>query len=65
MVPLLREILTHIVEEYGSRDVLRRMSDPFWFQAFGCVLGFGWHSSGGVCLPRAAKAPRRRKARRK
>ena len=22
------------------------MSDPFWFQAFGCVLGFDWHSSG-------------------
>jgi len=29
-----------------SRDVLRRLSDPFWFQAFGCVLGFDWHSSG-------------------
>lgn len=22
------------------------MSDPFWFQSFGCVLGFDWHSSG-------------------
>jgi len=46
MVLLSREILTHIVEEYGSREVLRRLSDPFWFQAFGCVLGFDWHSSG-------------------
>jgi hypothetical protein len=26
--------------------VLRRLSDPYWFQAFGCVLGFDWHSSG-------------------
>jgi len=30
--------------------VLRRCSavfpDPFWFQAFGCVLGYDWHSSG-------------------
>ncbi len=26
--------------------MLRRVSDPFWFQAFGCVLGFDWHSSG-------------------
>jgi hypothetical protein len=26
--------------------VLRRLSDPSWFQAFGCVLGFDWHSSG-------------------
>jgi hypothetical protein len=25
--------------------VLRRLSDPYWFQAFGCVLGFDWHSS--------------------
>ncbi len=46
MVLLSREILAHIVEEYGAREVLRRLSDPFWFQAFGCVLGFDWHSSG-------------------
>ena len=26
--------------------MLRRLSDPWWFQAFGCVLGFDWHSSG-------------------
>jgi hypothetical protein len=24
------------------------MSDPFWFQAFGCVPGFDWHSSGAT-----------------
>jgi len=46
MVRLSREVLTHIVEEYGTLEVLRRLSDPFWFQAFGCVLGFDWHSSG-------------------
>ena len=46
MTRLSREILAHIVQEYGAREVLRRMSDPFWFQAFGCVLGFDWHSSG-------------------
>jgi uncharacterized protein len=46
MVLLSREILAHIVEEYGAPEVLRRLSDPFWFQAFGCVLGFDWHSSG-------------------
>ena len=33
-------------QEYGSEEVLRRLSDPYWFQAFGCVLGFDWHSSG-------------------
>jgi len=46
MVRLAREITTHIVAEYGSDEVLRRLSDPHWFQAFGCVLGFDWHSSG-------------------
>jgi hypothetical protein len=46
MVRLAREITANIVQEYGSDEVLRRLSDPFWFQAFGCVLGFDWHSSG-------------------
>jgi hypothetical protein len=35
-----------IVNEYGAHEILRRLSDPLWFQAFGCVLGFDWHSSG-------------------
>src|SRR5688500_2186768 len=46
MVKLAREITIHIVQEFGPDEVLRRLSDPFWFQAFGCVLGFDWHSSG-------------------
>ena len=46
MVLLAREITAHVVAEYGSEEVLRRLSDPYWFQAFGCVLGFDWHSSG-------------------
>jgi uncharacterized protein len=46
MVELSREITTHIVAEFGPEEMLRRLSDPFWFQAFGCVLGFDWHSSG-------------------
>ncbi len=46
MVQLAREISIHIVSEYGPDEMLRRLSDPFWFQAFGCVLGFDWHSSG-------------------
>ena len=46
MVHLSREIVIYLTSEFGARDVLRRLSDPFWFQAFGCVLGFDWHSSG-------------------
>jgi hypothetical protein len=46
MVPLSREIIIFVAREFGREDVLRRLSDPCWFQAFGCVLGFDWHSSG-------------------
>jgi len=35
-----------LIEEHGQHEFLKRMSDPLWFQAFGCVLGFDWHSSG-------------------
>ncbi len=35
-----------IVHEYGTRGFLQRISDPMWFQSFGCVLGMDWHSSG-------------------
>lgn len=35
-----------IVQEYGRAAFLQRLSDPFWFQALGCVLGMDWHSSG-------------------
>jgi hypothetical protein len=39
-------IIESIILEYGTSAVLQRLSDPFWFQAFGCVLGMDWHSSG-------------------
>ena len=35
-----------IVEEFGRREFLRRMGDPFFFQSLGCALGYDWHSSG-------------------
>ena len=39
-------IIRVIIEEYGRHEVLKRLSDPFWFQSFGAVLGMDWHSSG-------------------
>ena len=39
-------IIDAIVLEYGKSAILQRLSDPFWFQAFGAVLGMDWHSSG-------------------
>lgn len=46
MVKLAREISLAIIQEYGTVELMRRLSDPYWFQAFGCVLGYDWHSSG-------------------
>lgn len=35
-----------LLADYGKDEVLRRMSDPFWFQSLGAVMGMDWHSSG-------------------
>src|ERR1700733_8392361 len=39
-------ITESILCEYGKDEVLRRLSDPFWFQSLGAVMGMDWHSSG-------------------
>ena len=46
MARLAREITIVIVDEYGLEEFLKRISHPYWFQSFGCTLGFDWHSSG-------------------
>ncbi len=46
MIALAHEVTTIIIDEYGQREFLRRIADPYWFQALGCVLGYDWHSSG-------------------
>jgi hypothetical protein len=46
MRKLSKEICSILIDEYGTDLFLTRVSDPFWFQAFGCVLGYDWHSSG-------------------
>ncbi|MBA2562120.1 MAG: DUF763 domain-containing protein [Chitinophagaceae bacterium] len=39
-------ITESIIADYGKTEVLRRLSDPFWFQSLGAVMGMDWHSSG-------------------
>jgi hypothetical protein len=46
MVALSRGIVEVIALEFGKEEFLQRLSDPFWFQALSCVLGYDWHSSG-------------------
>jgi hypothetical protein len=43
-----------IVEEFGEEEFLKKLSDPFWFQAFGCALAFDWNSSGLTVTTTAA-----------
>jgi len=46
MVALGTAITESVIHHYGRAAFLSRLSDPFWFQAFGSVLGMDWHSSG-------------------
>ena len=46
MTKLAGEMAELVVLEHGTVGFLSRISDPHWFQALGCVLGFDWHSSG-------------------
>ncbi len=46
MTRLGTAIAESILHQYGPSELLTRLSDPFWFQALGCVMGMDWHSSG-------------------
>ena len=46
MTALGTAISEAILLRYGRSEFLTRLSDPFWFQALGCVMGMDWHSSG-------------------
>src|SRR5262245_10820519 len=46
MVTLGTALAETVVAHYGRPALLSRLSDPFWFQALGCVMGMDWHSSG-------------------
>src|SRR6185295_13534681 len=46
MTRLGTAITETIIHDYGVSSFLTRLSDPFWFQALGAVMGMDWHSSG-------------------
>jgi len=46
MKRLSRGIILAIREEFGPDEILKRLSDPVWFQSFGSIIGFDWNSSG-------------------
>jgi uncharacterized protein len=46
MTSLGTAIAESVIHHYGRPALLARLSDPFWFQALGSVMGMDWHSSG-------------------
>jgi hypothetical protein len=46
MTKLTLPVVEAIILQYGQKEFLRRLSDPFWFQSFGAVIGMDWNSSG-------------------
>jgi hypothetical protein len=46
MTRLGTAIVENVIHHYGRSALLSRLSDPFWFQALGTVMGMDWHSSG-------------------
>jgi len=46
MRKLAKEVADIMIDELGTDKFLTRLSDPYWFQALGCVLAYDWHSSG-------------------
>jgi len=46
MRKLAKEIANIMIDEHGATEFIQRLSDPYWFQAFGCVLAYDSHSSG-------------------
>jgi len=39
-------IVETIALEFSTSEVISKLSNPFWFQSFGAVMGMDWHSSG-------------------
>ena len=54
MRELARQITILMVDEFGTVGFMERLSDPFWFQALGALLGYDWHSSGLTTVTGAA-----------
>ena len=50
MIPMASALCEFIVDEFGTPELLRRLSDPVWFQALSNVLGYDWDSSGSTTV---------------
>lgn len=51
IVKLSKPIIEAVVEEFGTKEVIKRFSDPLWFNCYACVVGFEWNYSGLTTVP--------------
>ncbi len=54
MVKLSKLISEVIIREYGESEFVSRLSNPYWFQALSCAIGYDWHSSGTTTVTMGA-----------
>lgn len=54
MVLLSKRVIYAIIQEEGSDEFIKRISDPVWFQSLGTVLAFDWNASGLTTILTAA-----------
>ena len=50
MKKLSRAIVIAICEEFGPEEIIKRLSDPVWFQSLSSVIGMDWNSSGTTTI---------------
>ena len=43
---LTRSIIKVLEHEFGTEEIIRRFSNPLWFNAYACLVGFEWNYSG-------------------
>ena len=46
MIKLARSVILVMLDDFEKDELLKRLSNPYWFQALSCILGYDWHSSG-------------------
>ena len=50
MKRMARAVAEVVIIERGTEGFLKRLADPYWFQAFNNVIGMDWDSSGSTTV---------------
>lgn len=50
MKRLGKAIAMYIIDVFGPTELVKRLSNPLWFQAFNNVIGMDWDSSGSTTV---------------